>query len=173
MSVATPKRTISSGSSAASTVSVFGFANGSYCFFGIRTSRRPSRRSRRTGAGTGTSGSGSGSSCFVSGIFSAPPGAEQAMRRPRAVEVRLRRDLRVAELVLVARSDVDDACRARRFHQAGHRRPRLLRARKVELGAGLDEVDLRVDVPENRPAHAGGLPVSGGRGARARGAAAS
>ena len=72
ISVATPKRRISSGSSASSIVSAFGFVNGSYCFFGIRISRRPSSRRRRIGDGTATSGRGSGSNCFVSGIFSAP-----------------------------------------------------------------------------------------------------
>src|SRR5262249_48868129 len=43
--------------------------------------------------------------------------------------------------------------RTSRLHQPCHRRPRLLRAGEVELAAGLDEVDLRVDVPEDRASH--------------------
>jgi len=86
------------------------------------------------------------------------------MRRPRAVEVRFLRDLGIAELVLVTRGDVHDAGDAGRLHKPSHRRPRLLRPLEVELPAGLDEVDLRIDVPDDRPTHApdstGPVPVS-------------
>ena len=144
-------------------VSVFGFVNGSYCFFGIRT--RGLRRGGGAGSpvGTGTSGSGSGSSCFVSGDLLGAARAEQAVRRPGAVEVGLLRDLGVAELVLVARGDVDDAGSASRLHEARHGRPCLLRAGEVELAARLDEVDLRVDVPEDRPAHDATVRTSPGK----------
>ena len=49
---------------------------------------------------------------------------------------------------------MDDAGRAGGLDEPRHRWLRLLRAREVELPAGLDEVDLGIDVPEDRPAHA-------------------
>src|SRR5579884_492912 len=66
-SVATPKRTTSSGSSSARSRSAFGFVKTSKCFFRSRNSRPRSQRS-----GTFVSPSGTGSSCAVSSILSAP-----------------------------------------------------------------------------------------------------
>jgi hypothetical protein len=79
--------------------------------------------------------------------------AEEAMRRPGAVEIRLLRDLGIAELVLVAGSDVHNAGRACRLDELSHRRSRLLSTGEVKPAAGLDEIDLRIDIPEDRPAH--------------------
>jgi hypothetical protein len=71
-SVATPKTTISSGSSAARSASVFGFVKTSKFFFRSRSSRLPPISSATRPGGNGTSENGNGSDCFVSGTFSAP-----------------------------------------------------------------------------------------------------
>src|SRR5581483_9494999 len=71
-SVATPKTTISSGSSASRRGSAFGFVNTSKLFFRRISSRRlPTSFPSRPG-GNGVSESGNGSRCFVSSTFSAP-----------------------------------------------------------------------------------------------------
>src|SRR5207253_6557615 len=63
--------------------------------------------------------------------------AEQAVWRPRAVEVGLLRDLGIAELVLVGRRDVDGAGGAGRLDDERHRRLCLLGALEVEPAAWL------------------------------------
>src|SRR5579871_115325 len=66
-SVATPKSTISSGSSRSRSMSACGFVNTSKCFFRSRNSRPSIQR-----GSTGVSASGTGSRCIVAGTFSAP-----------------------------------------------------------------------------------------------------
>ena len=81
------------------------------------------------------------------------PGARrpsQAVRRKRARGVGLVRDLGVGQLVVVGGGDVRDAARPRPADEPGHRRHDCLGSRHGELPVGIDEVDLRVDVPEDR-----------------------
>ena len=147
-----------------SMVSVFGFVNGSYCFFGIRTSQPPSRRPRRIPPARGTSGSGSGSTCFVSGIFSAPrvPSRQCGGQVPsKSGSCEISGSL---QLVLVARGHVHHAGRSappRRAAPSPASLPPRPRSRACRLAR---RSRLRVDVPKDRSTHArdftGQVPVS-------------
>ena len=61
--------------------------------------------------------------------------------------------------MVVRGCDVDEPGRARGVDEALHRGRGLLRVWHVELARRLHEVDLRVDVPENRPGHGVMLPT--------------
>jgi hypothetical protein len=76
-------------------------------------------------------------------------GSSQAVRRPETHEIRLGRDLRVAQLVVVGARDVRDAGAPGGLDEPAHRGERLLGAGHVELAVRRDEVELRVDVPED------------------------
>ena len=61
-------------------------------------------------------------------------------------------DLGIGQLVVVRRRDVWDALAPRPLHEPRHRRNDGICPRDRELPTGIDEVDLRVDVPEE-PLH--------------------
>src|SRR5205085_4483363 len=79
--------------------------------------------------------------------------AAQAVRRVRRPEVRFLGELVVRQLVVVRRRDVDDARRARGLDDSPHGGSDPLGPGDVELPAREHEVDLRVDVPEDRAGH--------------------
>ena len=148
-SVATPKTTISSGSSASSSASVFGFVNTSKFFFSRRISRPPAMSPGTSPGGNGSEREGQRVTLLRLEDLLRAARAAEAMRRIRVPEVGRLRDLRIGQLVVVRRGDVDEPGRARSIDEALHRGRDVLRVRHVELAVRLHEVDLRVDVPED------------------------
>ena len=97
--------------------------------------------------------SGSGSSCSVSGIFCAPRVPRRQCGGYVSRKSGSSRDLRVGQLVVVGRGDVDEPALARAATSRSIAGRDLLGAGDVELPVREHEVDLRVDVPEDRPGH--------------------
>ena len=158
------------GSSSSSRRSAFGFVKTSKFFFSSRNSRplQPVR------PGTSVSASGTGSACSVSAIFSAP-------RVPRrqcggyVVEIVGRRRRSPGRSARGRRRRRRAGCRppARPRRAAPSPAPRSSAPGTASLPSAMDEVDLRVDVPEDalhvtsssrgftrkrRPTFADGLP---------------
>ena len=105
-SVATPKTTISSGSSAASSGSVFGFVKTSKVFFSSRISRRPADQLRdEAGRERHERERQRVALLRLEDLLGAARSA-QAVRRERVAEVGRVGDLGVGQLVVVGGRDV-------------------------------------------------------------------
>src|SRR3954453_8419507 len=70
------------------------------------------------------------------------------MRRKGGRIVGRLRDLRIGQLVIVGRGDVRNAFAPRPLDEPGHRRNARFGVGNGKLAVRVDEVDLRVDVPE-------------------------
>ena len=149
-SVATPKTTISSGSSASSSGSVFGFVKTSKFFFSSRNSRPRDSHGIRPGGTDERAAPGRPAASRRSSPRRACRGgsaADTCLRKSGVV-----RDLGVGQLVVVGRGDVR-RCRAARaaVDEPRHRRHAPSSASgTASLPSASHEVDLRVDVPEER-----------------------
>jgi hypothetical protein len=91
--------------------------------------------------------------------------AAQAVRRERARVVGRLGDLRVGQLVVVGGRHVRNPLRTRPGDEPRHRRHHRLGAGHGELAVPVDEVDLRVDVPQH-PLHVTGSSRGFGRSQR-------
>ena len=149
-SVATPKTTISAGSSASRSGLGVRIREDVEVLLQEQGSRGGPRRGRARGpAGNGRSASGNGSACSVSGILCAPRVPRRqcggyVLRKSGSSEI----SGSVSSWSSAEATWTIPASRAAST-SSSHRRRRLLGTRHVELARREHEVDLGVDVPEH------------------------